>query len=50
MVEIFYLSLTPNYKQHILSPFKVRKVCYSLAKLYVRICLFGFIRVEGVQR
>jgi hypothetical protein len=23
--------LTPNYKQHVLSPAKVRKVCYSLA-------------------
>jgi hypothetical protein len=28
--------LAPNYKQHILSSAKVRKVCYSLAELYVR--------------
>jgi hypothetical protein len=27
--------LAPNYKQHILSPAKFRKLCYSLAKLYV---------------
>jgi hypothetical protein len=28
--------LTPNYKQHILSPAKVRKVFYSLAEIYVK--------------
>jgi hypothetical protein len=28
--------LARNYKQRILSSTKVRKVCYSLAKLYVR--------------
>jgi hypothetical protein len=26
----------PNYKQHIFSPVKIRKVCYSLAELYVK--------------
>jgi hypothetical protein len=30
------LVLAPNYKQHILSPAKVRKVCYSLAELCVK--------------
>jgi hypothetical protein len=36
--------LAPNYKQHILSPAEVRKVCYSVAELYVRsvyLNLFG---------
>jgi hypothetical protein len=28
--------LAPNYKQHILSSAEVRKVCCSLAELYVR--------------
>jgi hypothetical protein len=28
--------LAPNYKQHILSAAKVRKVCYSSAELYVK--------------
>jgi hypothetical protein len=28
--------LAPNYKQHILSPAKVRKECYSLAEIYVK--------------
>jgi hypothetical protein len=31
--------LVPNYKQHILSPGKVRKVCYSLIELYVK-CIY----------
>jgi len=38
-------ALAPNYKQHILSPAKVRKACYSLAELYVRcvyLNLFGW--------
>jgi hypothetical protein len=37
--------LVPNYKQHTLSPTKVRKVCYSLAELHVRcvyLNLFGW--------
>jgi hypothetical protein len=38
--------LVPNYIQNILLPAEVRKVCYSLAALYVKICLFQFIRVE----
>jgi hypothetical protein len=29
-------ALAPNYKQHILSPAEVRKVCYSLAELVVK--------------
>jgi hypothetical protein len=28
--------LVPNYKQHNLSPAKVRKACYLLAELYVK--------------
>jgi hypothetical protein len=37
--------LAPSYKQHILSPAKVRKVCYSLRELcvkYVYLNLFGW--------
>jgi hypothetical protein len=37
--------LAPNCKQQILSPAKVRKVCYSLAELYVKsvyLNLFGW--------
>jgi hypothetical protein len=37
--------LAPNYKQHILSPIKVRKVCYSFTELYVKsvyLNLFGW--------
>jgi hypothetical protein len=37
--------LAPNYKQHILSPAKLRKVSYLLAELYVRsvyLNLFGW--------
>jgi hypothetical protein len=41
--------LAPNYKQHILSPAEVRKVCYSLAEL-CQIFLFDFILVEGAGR
>jgi hypothetical protein len=33
---LLVLVLAPNYKQHILSLAKVRKVCYSLAKIYVK--------------
>jgi hypothetical protein len=40
VIEIFYSYLVPvlapNYKQHILSPAKVRKLCFSLAERYVR--------------
>jgi hypothetical protein len=28
--------LTPNYKQHILSPAKMIKPCYSLGEIYVK--------------
>jgi hypothetical protein len=31
------LVLAPNYKQHILSPAKHRKVCYSLSELYAKL-------------
>jgi hypothetical protein len=36
--------LAPNYKQHVLPSGEVRKVCYSLAELYVK---FEFIWVKG---
>jgi hypothetical protein len=41
LVEMFFLSLSvsvlaPNYKKHIFSPAEVRKVCYSIAELYVK--------------
>jgi hypothetical protein len=36
-VEINLLQVSVlNYKQHILSPVKVRKLCYSVAELYVK--------------
>jgi hypothetical protein len=37
--------LAPNYKQHNLSPAKVRKIYYSLAEIYVKslyLNLFGW--------
>jgi hypothetical protein len=37
--------LAPNYDQHILLPAKVRKVCYSVAEIYVTsiyLNLFGW--------
>jgi hypothetical protein len=37
------LALAPNYKQHILSPAKVRKVCYSLAELHVKPLTYTYI-------
>jgi hypothetical protein len=40
------MALVPNYKQHILSPAKVRKVCYSLDELYVKFAdlnIFGWM-------
>jgi hypothetical protein len=49
LVEIFchlISILAPNYKQHILSPAKDRKVCYSLAEL-CQIYLLEFILVEA---
>jgi hypothetical protein len=42
-------KLAPNSDKHILSPAKVRKVCYSSDELYVKICLFEFIRKEGQE-
>jgi hypothetical protein len=53
LVEIFYLSLmllsalVPNYKQHILSPTKVRKVCYSSAELYVKSVYLNLLGWRG---
>jgi hypothetical protein len=44
--------LTPNYKQHILLPAKVRKVCHSLAELYVKsvyLNLFGWRGAQGIE-
>jgi hypothetical protein len=38
--------LVPNYKQHILSPTKVRSMLFINSTLY-KICVFAFIRVEG---
>jgi hypothetical protein len=32
---VYQKSLALNYKQHILSPAKVIKVCYSLVEVYV---------------
>jgi hypothetical protein len=34
--------LASSYKQHILSPAEVRKICYSLAELYVRSVYLDF--------
>jgi hypothetical protein len=45
LTELLVPKLAPNYKLHILSPAKVRKVRYSLAELYVRyvyLNLFGW--------
>jgi hypothetical protein len=39
--------LTPNYKLHILSPAEVRKVCYSLAELYVKYVYLNLIWRKG---
>jgi hypothetical protein len=40
--------LAPNYKQHILSPAEVRKVCYSLAERYVRSVYVNIFGWRGV--
>jgi hypothetical protein len=54
MFEIFYLSHTVGtgtgselYKQHILSPAKVRNVCYSLAEIYVKSVYLDLFRWRG---
>jgi hypothetical protein len=39
--------LTPNYKQHILSPTEVRKVCYLLAEIYVKSLYFNLFGWRG---
>jgi hypothetical protein len=41
------LVLAPNYKQHILSPAEVRKVCYSLADLYINCVYINLFRWRG---
>jgi hypothetical protein len=43
------LVLAPNYKQHILSPVEVRKLCYSLAELYVKFVYLNLFRWKGAQ-
>jgi hypothetical protein len=43
------LVLAPNCKQHILSPVKVRKLCYSLAELYVKFVYLNLFRWKGAQ-
>jgi hypothetical protein len=44
------LVLAPNYKQHILSPAKVTKVCYSLVELYVECVYLNLFRWSGAWR
>jgi hypothetical protein len=39
-------ALAPKYKQHILSPATVRKVCYSLAELCVK-CVYMYADPSG---
>jgi hypothetical protein len=41
------LTLTTNYKQHILFPAKVIKVCYSLAELHTKSVYLNLFWVEG---
>jgi hypothetical protein len=41
--------LAPNYKQHILSSAKLRKICYSLPKLYVRSVYLSLFRWREVK-
>jgi hypothetical protein len=41
--------LAPNYKQHTFSPAKVRKVCYSLAEIYVRSVYLNLFRWTEVN-
>jgi hypothetical protein len=43
------LVLSPNYKQNILRPPKVRKVCYSLAELHVKSLNFNLFRWRSVK-
>jgi hypothetical protein len=42
--------LAPNYKQHILSPAEVRKLCYSLAELYVKCVYLNLFGGRGRRR
>jgi hypothetical protein len=43
-------ALAPNYEQHILSPAEVRKVCYSLAELYIKCVYLNLFEWRGAQR
>jgi hypothetical protein len=54
LVKIFHVSLlvpalAQNYKQHILSPAKVRKICYSLAELYVKAVYLIYLGGGGLK-
>jgi hypothetical protein len=42
------LVLAPNYKPHILSRTKVRQVCYSLVKLYVKSVYLNSFQCTGL--
>jgi hypothetical protein len=37
-------ALAASYKQHILPPAEVRKICYSLAEFYVK---YGYLNLFG---
>jgi hypothetical protein len=39
--------LAPNYKQHILSPAKVGKVCSSSAELYIKSVYLNLFKWKG---
>jgi hypothetical protein len=41
------LALAPNYKQQILLPAEVRKICYSLGEFYVRCVYFNLFEWRG---
>jgi hypothetical protein len=42
-------ALAPKYKQHILSPAKVRKECHYLAELYVKSVYLNLFGGGGVK-
>jgi hypothetical protein len=47
-LQLLVPVLAPNYKQHILA--KVRKVCYSLAELYVKSVYLNLLWCRGACR
>jgi hypothetical protein len=51
LIFIYHLVpvLAANYKQHILSPAKLRNVCYSLADLYVKSVYLNFFSWRGPE-